>query len=93
MKAVSETLKDNAEKERDRASKALGTHSLKTALENCQYLSQGKDPEEQRQTGSSQDLEILRPIAYAFAGLTGLFAILGIAYGWVREHMPQLLGM
>ena len=27
VKAVSETLKDNAEKERDRASKALGTHS------------------------------------------------------------------
>lgn len=93
VKAVSEMLKDNAEKERDRASKALGTHSLKTALENCQYLSQGKDPEDERQTGSSQDLEILRPIAYAFAGLTGLFAILGIAYGWVREHMPQLLGM
>lgn len=93
VKAVSETLKDNAEKERDRASKALGTHSLKTALENCQYLSQGKDPEDERQTGSSEDLEILRPIAYAFAGLTGLFAILGIAYGWVREHMPQLLGM
>lgn len=91
VKAVSETLKDNAE--RDRASKALGTHSLKTALENCQYLSQGKDPENERQTGSSEDLEILRPIAYAFAGLTGLFAVLGIAYGWVREHMPQLLGM
>ena len=93
VKAVSDTLMDNAEKERDRASKALGTHSLKTALENCQYLSQGKDPEDERQTGSSQDLEILRPIAYAFAGLTGLFAVLGIAYGWVREHMPQLLGM
>ncbi|QQB47016.1 hypothetical protein I6I10_03620 [Corynebacterium glucuronolyticum] len=93
VKAVSETLKDNAEKERDRASKALGTHSLKTALENCQYLSQGKDPEDERQTGSSEDMEIIRPIAYIFAGVTGLAMLLTIAYGWVREHQPQLLGM
>lgn len=95
VKAVAQALNKKADAERTRASKALGTHSLQRSLENCQMLAKGQDPKVQRkdENGSSEDMEIIRPIAYIFAGVTGLAMLLTIAYGWVREHQPQLLGM
>ena len=94
VKAVAKALGTSATEERDAAYKVLGNEPLKKSLENCKILSQGRDPEQVREDmGSSKDLEILRPLSYILAGVFGLFAVLGIAYGWVREHMPQLLGM
>ncbi|EPD68432.1 hypothetical protein HMPREF1219_01613 [Corynebacterium pyruviciproducens ATCC BAA-1742] len=94
IKNLAKALGTSATKERDAAYKVLGNEPLKKSLENCKILSQGRDPEQVREDmGSSKDLEILRPLSYILAGVFGLFAVLGIAYGWVREHMPQLLGM